>query len=207
MAPCRLIDENSRSKFQNVRADSWAGHLCQPKDKPFKHGSTERRLTMLIVFILIFNGGISWSNAYVCGKSWVETRALGGFPRVMVWCGAIQSAIGFSSLTGFLMGWIAFSVGKIPQQTQHQAESLWYVTIILPAIGTGLLITIESWRITLRDRSLMNLSTSAWNTFAEFHNTYNAIQDMGGAWKASAKYLAISSVATATAMTRKPNWR
>lgn len=138
---------------------------------------------MLIALVLILNLGISWANAWVCGKSWVETKALGGFPRLLIWCGAIQSAVGFSSVIGFLLGWIAYSMGHIPPETLRQAASLWYITIIFPALGTGLIITIESWRVALRERSLMSMGTAAWNTFAELHNASEAIEGMGDAFK------------------------
>jgi hypothetical protein len=133
--------------------------------------------------VLILNFGISWANAYVCGRSWVETKVIGGFPRLLLWCGAIQSAIGFSSVIGFFLGWIAYTMGHIPPETLKQAASLWYVTIIFPALGTGLIITIESWRAAFRERSLTSMGSAAWNTFAELHNAYEAMEGIGDAFK------------------------
>src|SRR6185437_14296075 len=70
-----------------------------------------------------------------------------------------------------------------PPETLKQAASLWYITIIFPALGTGFIITIESWRAAFRERSLMNMGTAAWNTFAELHNAYEAVEGMGDAFK------------------------
>src|SRR3546814_3942671 len=54
----------------------------------------------LMIGLLRLNGAISWWNAYACGRNWIEARMLGGWPWVMVCCGAIQSAIGFSMVYG-----------------------------------------------------------------------------------------------------------
>lgn len=51
---------------------------------------------LILIGLLIINLGISFWNAKVCGQSWVEAKAVGGFIRVLIWCGAIQAAIGFS---------------------------------------------------------------------------------------------------------------
>lgn len=68
--------------------------------------------------------------------------------------------------------------------------SLWYVTIIFPALGTGLIITIESWIAAYREHSLMNMGFAAYNTFAQIHNTMGAINGIGPAFQAVGKMFA-----------------
>lgn len=53
---------------------------------------------LLIAGLLALNFFISWFNCYSVGGMWAESKAVGGFARVLAWCGAIQSAIGFSSV-------------------------------------------------------------------------------------------------------------
>jgi hypothetical protein len=60
-------------------------------------------------------------------------------------------------------------------------SSLIYLMIIVPAIGSGIIITIQSWINFAREKSLMNLGVAGWNTFAQAYNTYNAIQSFGPA--------------------------
>ncbi len=60
-------------------------------------------VSIWLYVILALNFGISWWNARSCGRAWVESKAVGGSIRVLVWCGAIQSAIGFSSVFLFPM--------------------------------------------------------------------------------------------------------
>ena len=38
--------------------------------------------TLTILAVLALNFGISWWNAYVCGRAWVESKAVGGWIRV-----------------------------------------------------------------------------------------------------------------------------
>ena len=49
--------------------------------------------------------------------------------------------------------------------------SLIYLFIIIPAIGSGIIITIQSWINFSRDKSLMNLGVAGWNTFARTYSS------------------------------------
>jgi hypothetical protein len=139
---------------------------------------------MLIAAILLLNAGISYWNAYVCGKSWVEAHAVGGPVKFMVWCGAIQSAIGFSSVIALplMYGVHALLPGYFTDVYFKGAISLWYLSIIFPALGTGFAIMIESWVAAYRERSLLNMGSAAWNTFAQIHNTVSAFSNIGSAF-------------------------
>jgi disulfide bond formation protein DsbB len=68
------------------------------------------------------------------------------------------------------------------------------VTIIFPALGTGFIITIESWIAAYRDRRLMNIGLAAYNTFAQIHNTMGAINTIGPAFQAVGKMFASVAV-------------
>ncbi len=59
--------------------------------------------------------------------------------------------------------------------------SLMYIMIIIPLLGSAIVITIQSWIVAAREKSLMNLGVAGWNTFATAYNTYNAIQSFGPA--------------------------
>lgn len=135
----------------------------------------------ILILLLALNFGISWWNCYAVGRVWEETKAVGGFMRVLAWCGAIQSAIGFSSVIGAILGYIAFQLGYLPPPILKGAVSFWYVLVIIPCVSTGLIITLESWNQWWRDRSLTNLGVAGWNTFAQVHNTVGMIQNFGPA--------------------------
>lgn len=133
----------------------------------------------LLVLILLLNVGIAWWNARVCGESWVESKHLGGWIRLVVWSAAIQSVIGFSMAYLVVFGGIAFLFGWLPPFAVQWAASLFYLAIIVPALGTGLIITIHSWQEALRERSLLSMGTAAYNTFAMAHNAYRAVDGIG----------------------------
>lgn len=134
---------------------------------------------LLFVLILLLNVGIAWWNARVCGQSWVESKHLGGWIRLVVWSAAIQSVIGFSMAYLVVFGGIAFLFGWLPPSAIQWVASLFYLAIIVPALGTGLIITIHSWQVALRERSLLNMGTAAYNTFAIAHNAYQAVDGIG----------------------------
>jgi hypothetical protein len=149
-----------------------------------------------IFVVLVLNFGISWLNARTCGRAWEESKAIGGAIRLLVWCGAIQSAIGFSAI--FLLPLIFAAHAIFPEYFTDPylggAFNLWYVTIIFPALGSGFLITIESWIVTYRERRLMNVGVAAYNTLAQIHNTMGAVNSLGPAFRSVGKMFA--SVAT-----------
>lgn len=43
---------------------------------------------------------------------------------------------------------------------------------------TGIFITIDSWARAYRERTLLNVGSAAYNTYAQIHNTYHAIEGM-----------------------------
>jgi hypothetical protein len=136
---------------------------------------------LILLGICVLNFAISWWNAYVCGRAWVESRALGGFIRLVVWCAAMQSAIGFSMVLVVILGFAAGALGYLDAAAMKALFSLWYLGIIVPALGSGLIITIHSWIVAFRERSLLNMGTAAYNTFAQAYNTYQAVSGIGEA--------------------------
>lgn len=136
---------------------------------------------IMLIGIMVLNLVISFMNARSVGKVWAESKAVGGWIRLLAWCGAIQSAIGFTFVYAIVIGYIALSVGYLPVSMIGVLSSLIYLMIIVPAIGTGIIITIQSWISFARDKSLMNLGVAGWNTFAQAYNTYNAVQSFGPA--------------------------
>ena len=136
---------------------------------------------LLLIGVMILNLIISFLNARNVGRVWAESKAVGGWVRVLTWCGAIQSAVGFTFVYAIVIAYIAVSTGYLPPQMLNVLMSLVYLLIIIPAIGSGILITIQSWINFARDKSLMNLGMAGWNTFAQAYNTYNAIQSFGPA--------------------------
>ena len=128
---------------------------------------------LILVVMLVINFGISWWNCKVCGENWIESKMVGGFYRLLIWCGAIQAAIGFSMIIIVL---ILFGGQEyIPPEVMKLAISMWYITIIIPCLATGYIITVYSWIAAFKESSLANVGTAAWNTFATIHNTYGAI--------------------------------
>ena len=136
---------------------------------------------IMFILILVANLVISFMNARSCGQVWAESKAVGGMIRLLVWCGVIQAAIGFTYVYAVLVGYIALSTGYISPALFGVLMNLTYVAIIGPALGTGLIIAIQSWISFAREKSLMNLGVASWNTFAEAYNAYNAIQSFGPA--------------------------
>jgi hypothetical protein len=138
---------------------------------------------MLLALVWVLNFAISIWNAYAVGKSWVEARVAGGWPRIMAWSGAVMSASGFTwcylillALTGYHFEWI----------TQRQlvvALNLGYVLLIPGILLSGLMITLDSWGRAFRQGGFLNYGVAIYNTYAQVHNTYSAITNFGQAFR------------------------
>ena len=70
-------------------------------------------LMFMMLIIMLINLGISFYNARSAGQVWAESKAIGGWLRLLVWCGAIQAAIGFTMVYLIIVSYIAVSVGYI----------------------------------------------------------------------------------------------
>lgn len=136
---------------------------------------------LLILLVLALNLGVAWWNAYVCGKSWVEAKHLGGFLRLVVWSAAIQSAIGFSSVYLFGLFGIGYLFALWPPEVFQYAGSFWYLSVIVPALGTGLIVTIHSWQVAYRERDIMSMGAAGYNALVMAHNVAQSVDGIGTA--------------------------
>lgn len=132
---------------------------------------------IILLFFLVLNFAISWFNAWSVGRSWAETRAAGGLARFFAWCGAIMSACGFTWC--YLVALVLINQAiptkyHLPDKYMEATFRLGYLMIILPIIGSGLAITVQSWMYFWRRRSFGNGAIAGWNTFADVYNIYQA---------------------------------
>src|SRR2546430_10795422 len=100
---------------------------------------------LMIGLVWLLNFGISIWNAYAVGKSWVEARVAGGWPRVMCWSGAVMSASGFSWCYLILLAAIAYHFEGLDQAQFTAALYLGYSLLIPGILLSGLRITLHSW--------------------------------------------------------------
>ncbi len=135
---------------------------------------------LLVIGLLVLNFGISWFNAYSVGRSWVDSKVAGGWPRFVVWCAAIMSASGFTWCYLIVLALVARTTGYLEPQYVQTALEIGYVIIIIPIIGSGLGIWIDSVTTAWRRRDFASVATAGWNTYAQAHNVYQAASTLPG---------------------------
>lgn len=136
----------------------------------------------LTILIWLLNFGISAWNAYAVGLAWVETKHRGGWPRVTAWAGAVMSACGFSWCYLFILTYAAYQLSWLDEDHVRLALQMGYLALIPGILASGMVITLDSWARTYRRRTIGNIGRTAWNTYAQIHNTYNAISDIDTAF-------------------------
>lgn len=132
----------------------------------------------MVFFIWILNLVISILNAVGAGYAWNYTKLQGGIAHFMNWMAAIMSACGFTWCILIPLSYGCQAAGWLtPEQSLAMLE-LGYVIIIPAVLGTGLVITIDSWVQFYKRPGLLNGGVAAYNTFAQVRNTMNAIEVM-----------------------------
>ena len=140
-----------------------------------------------MVLLWIINFVISCFNAWGCGKSWTESKADGGFPHLLNWCGAIMSAVGFTWCYLLILGQLGANIPFEHEVNGHTVNApylsadtlkvfyqLGYLAIVVPLLGSGLVITVNSWSYFWRRRTFGSAAETAWNSYAMFENIYSA---------------------------------
>jgi hypothetical protein len=130
----------------------------------------------MIFLLLLLNFAISWFNAWSVGRVWIESKMIGGFFRLTVWCGAIMSACGFTWVYLALLGMLAQNFQWLPARYIQGIFSLGYLVIILPLLGSGLGIAVSAWVQFWRQKNLINGGIAAWNTYAQILNVVSAVR-------------------------------
>jgi hypothetical protein len=134
-----------------------------------------------IVLLLLWNFLISWLNCWYVGKTWAESKVIGGWVRFVTLCAAVMGACGFIWCNLLVVGFVCSThVGILPvkyQLTDPYLELLWnigYVLIIFPILGSGIGIWLDSVKEAYKRRDAMSIGVAGYNTFAQVHNTYEA---------------------------------
>jgi len=140
----------------------------------------------MIVLLWLLNFAISWVNAWGCGKSWNESKHSGGFAHLTNWSAAIMSACGFTWCYTLLLGFLGTQFETKPphphpylsQAAFDAMQSLGYLVVILPILGSGIVITLAMWRQAYRDRSFGSGAVAGYDTFAQIYNIAHAFHDV-----------------------------
>lgn len=147
---------------------------------------------LLVVLLIGLNLFISFWNANVVGRFWSERRNLPTSYRVLQWCGVIMAVCGFfycyvTILTAIMAGLNLFPIlGQALFKVEISSDdvatlvefitSLSYLIVIVPVLGTGMIIMVNSWIVAYRRRDLASIGIGIYNTGAQIHNLVNAVR-------------------------------
>lgn len=141
------------------------------------------------IILLGVNFGISWWNARTVGKMWSESKAIGGFPRVLAVSGYIMAIAGFTMVYVTILILVISYVGPyFDLLPTYQADMLLsfvgdlsYLLIAMAIIPTGIIIWINSLITFWRHKNLRTGGVALWNTLATASNTINAVRNVPSA--------------------------
>lgn len=145
-----------------------------------------------VVFVMALNVAISFWNASLVGRFWSEKHLLPVGTQVLMWAGAIMAVCGFFSTYAVILvvlmasthmfevlGQTLFKVTVTPEDVRLIVETtmnMVYLMIIIPILGSGLVIWAHSLAVAYKQRNFSSAVVAGWNTYAQLHNTYNAVR-------------------------------
>jgi hypothetical protein len=133
----------------------------------------------MLYFLIVVNFLISVWNAYVTGLAWEDSKAAGWWAQLVLWSGGGMAACGFTycyaaiaALTADYFHWLphAYAIGIL---------ELAYIAIIVPILGAGLVITVDSIVQAWKTKRISEIGVAAYNTYAQASNTWNALSGLG----------------------------
>jgi hypothetical protein len=130
----------------------------------------------IILIMLPLNFAISWLNAYSVGRVWAESKAIGGWPRITAWAGAVMSAAGFSWCYLVFVSLVA--AASLPLRYIQIAQEAGYLLIIFSVLISGAVIWVQSLLTAWRRRDTASVAIAGWNTFAMAENTADAVKTL-----------------------------
>lgn len=144
-------------------------------------------MLLMLILLSVLNLAISWWNCRTVGLIWDEARYVGGTMRMLAWAGAIEATLGFSSVLLLLVTLYFYSTGQLPQEYLDAVESLWYLLIIIPAIGSAVVISVHSLENAWRQRNFSDIAVAAWNLYATAQRLERATHAMPAAFERVSK--------------------
>lgn len=142
-------------------------------------------LMMIVGFLLVFivNPLIAYFNAYTVGKYWNDIQYSSFWQKTISVSALVQSVIGFSMpILGILL-FIGYITKTLTMNQIDLSIDLLWLSIIIPIVGSGILITIESIKEAIRSRSFTNGALAIWNLGATIENIFNMVSNFGSVIK------------------------
>ena len=138
-------------------------------------------LMMIFAFILIFiiNPLISFANAYIVGKEWKNIQYGSIWDKTLAVSGLIQSIAGFSMPTLGILLFIGYITKYLSMNQINIGIDLLWVSIIVPVVGSGIIITIQSIKDAIKEKSFGSGAVAFWNLGATIENIINMVSNFG----------------------------
>lgn len=136
---------------------------------------------LLLLVLLIVNSVISALNAYGAGASYSEAKAIGGWTRTVNIAALVMAAVGWSWVILTIETMVVVTLGYLTPEEGEAMFSLGYLIMIVPLIGSGFALWVNSLIRAYQTRRLGDIGVAGWNTFAQVHNIYSAAKHAPGA--------------------------
>ena len=134
---------------------------------------------IMVLLVFVVNPLISFYNAKSIGGIWNYSQNFTIWDKVLCVSGLLQSIIGFSMpIIGILLG-TCYYFHLLSNALLTLSLDLFWVTIIIPFVGTSIVITIQSIKNAIETRSIIDGGIAIWNISATIENIVDLFSNFG----------------------------
>lgn len=162
---------------------------------------------VLVVLLMLWNFGVSWLNCWFVGRTWAESKVIGGWTRLVTLAAAVMGASGFVWCNMLALGFLASThAGLLPPKYELNDTylgllfNMGYALVIVPILGSGLAIWADSVKRAYKNRDGVSIGVAGYNTFAMAYDTYEAAKFLPSVLKSVGKTLESTKDARAKLM-------
>lgn len=129
--------------------------------------------------MFIVNPLIAFYNAKVIGSVWQYSTNFNWWDKTLCISGLVQSVIGFSMpVLGVIVG-AGYYFHFLNNLQLTLSIDLFWISIIIPLVGTSIIITIQSIKDAIASRSFLDGAIAVWNISATIENIIDLFSNFG----------------------------
>ena len=136
-----------------------------------------------IFLVFLINPVIAYFNAKNVGECWTEVAQSSLWEKSILISALVQSVIGFSMPSLGILLIVGYFTKFLTLNEIYLGIDLFWISAIIPLVGSGLIITIQSVKNAIKEKSLSSGLVAAWNVGATVENFIDLFYNFGSVLK------------------------
>lgn len=140
-------------------------------------------IILSVILIFVVNPVIAYWNAKTAGNIWNTVSTASTWEKLLVISALVQSVVGFSMPSLGVLLFLGYMFKLLTMNQIYLGVDLMWISVIVPLVGTGLIITVQSVKDAIKERSLASGGVALWNVGASIENIIDMVSNFGSVIK------------------------